>query len=135
MSQLAAEIKTTAEGHLLLLWERRVRYLFATPGSDAAQFVEAYARMKEVGGDGPIPVSAPHEMCTVSMAHGYAMVRGELRQFLFTLRWDGQRRRPANMTMGILMREAFMLPAGLGLESFGTQVSGRASPQISPSFN
>lgn len=87
MSQLAAEIKTTAEGHLLLLWERRVRYLFATPGSDAAQFVEAYARMKEVGGDGPIPVSAPHEMCTVSMAHGYAMVRGELRQFLFTLRW------------------------------------------------
>ena len=48
---------------------------------------------------------------------------------------DGQRRRPANMTMGILMRVVFMIPAGLGLESFSAQVSGRASPQISPSFN
>ncbi len=77
MSQHTAEIETTAEGLLLLLRKRGVRYLFATPGSDAAPFIEAYARMKAVGGEGPIPVSAPHEMCAVSMAHGYAMVTGE----------------------------------------------------------
>jgi acetolactate synthase-1/2/3 large subunit len=77
MSQNTVEIETTAEALLLLLRERGVRYLFATPGSDAAPLIEAYARMKAVGREGPVPIAAPHEMSAVSMAHGYTMVTGE----------------------------------------------------------
>jgi acetolactate synthase-1/2/3 large subunit len=77
MLQHTAEIESTAEAILLLLRERGIRYLFATPGSDAAPFIEAYARMKAVGRESPTPVAAPHEMCAVSMAHGYSMVAGE----------------------------------------------------------
>lgn len=70
------DVETAAEALLFMLRDRGIRYLFANPGTDAAPLIEALARLKALGRPAPIPVAAPHEMCAVSMAHGYAMVTG-----------------------------------------------------------
>ncbi|OGL59604.1 MAG: hypothetical protein A3I72_03400 [Candidatus Tectomicrobia bacterium RIFCSPLOWO2_02_FULL_70_19] len=70
------DVETAAEALLFMLRDRGIQYLFANPGTDAAPLIEAFARLKALGRPAPIPVVAPHEMCAVSMAHGYAMVTG-----------------------------------------------------------
>lgn len=71
------EIETAAEALLILLRERGIEYLFGNSGTDAAPLIEAYARLKTIEGPAPKPVTVPHEICAVSMAHGYAMVTGK----------------------------------------------------------
>ncbi len=71
--------KNVAEIFLRTLRRLNVRYLFGNTGTDAAPLVEAYARHGASDADRlPKPILATHETTAVSMAHGYAMVSGEL---------------------------------------------------------
>src|SRR5437870_2140737 len=71
-----ADIETTAEAYLELLAARGVEYFFGNAGTDFAPIVEAYARRHAHGQTLPRPLTVPHEVVAVSMAHGYAMVTG-----------------------------------------------------------
>ena len=69
-------IESTAEAYLELLAARGVEYLFANAGTDFAPLIEAYARRAAQGQTSPRPITVPHEVPAVAMAHGYAMVSG-----------------------------------------------------------
>src|SRR6266511_6157649 len=71
-----ASVETTAEAYLELLAARGVEYLFANAGTDFAPIIEAYARRGAQGQARPRPITVPHEVVAVGMAHGYAMVTG-----------------------------------------------------------
>src|SRR5437899_9737346 len=69
-----ADIETTAEAYLELLAARGVEYFFGNAGTDFAPIIEAYARRGAHGQLLPRPITVPHEVPAVAMAHGYAMV-------------------------------------------------------------
>src|SRR5205807_3519951 len=71
-----ASVGSVAEAYLELLAARGVEYFFANAGTDFAPLVEAYARRYAHGQTLPRPLTVPHEVVAVSMAHGYAMVTG-----------------------------------------------------------
>src|SRR5438132_9128543 len=76
-----ADIETTAEAYLELLAARGVEYFFGNAGTDFAPIIEAYARRGAHGHLLPRPITVPHEVPAVAMAHGYAMVtRSEERR-------------------------------------------------------
>ena len=67
---------TTAEAYLELLSLRGIDYFFANAGTDFISIVEAFASRMEEGRDRPQPVTVPHEIPLVSMAHGYYLATG-----------------------------------------------------------
>src|SRR5262247_3050054 len=69
-------VESTAEAYLELLAARGIDYFFANGGTDFGPIVEAYA--KRLAGELPVPrpVTVPHEITAVAMAHGYTMVTG-----------------------------------------------------------
>ena len=69
-------IESTAEAYLELLAARGVEYLFANAGTDFAPLIEAYAKRFATGQALPRPITVPHEVPAVAMAHGFAMVTG-----------------------------------------------------------
>ncbi|MGH7393446.1 MAG: thiamine pyrophosphate-binding protein, partial [Candidatus Rokuibacteriota bacterium] len=71
-----ASVESTAEAYLELLAARRVEYFFGNAGTDFAPIIEAYARREAQGQVLPRPMTVPHEIPAVAMAHGYAMVTG-----------------------------------------------------------
>ncbi len=71
-----AAVESTAEAYLELLAARGVEYLFANAGTDFAPVIEAYAKRDAQGQAAPRPITVPHEVPAVAMAHGYAMVSG-----------------------------------------------------------
>jgi acetolactate synthase-1/2/3 large subunit len=71
-----AAVESTAEAYLELLAARGVEYLFANAGTDFAPLIEAYAKRGAQGQTAPRPITVPHEIPAVAMAHGYAMVTG-----------------------------------------------------------
>ncbi|HEV8440706.1 MAG TPA: thiamine pyrophosphate-requiring protein [Methylomirabilota bacterium] len=71
-----ANVETTAEAYLELLAARGVEYFFANAGTDFAPIIEAYSRRMAQGQARPRPMTVPHEVVAVGMAHGYAMVTG-----------------------------------------------------------
>jgi acetolactate synthase-1/2/3 large subunit len=71
-----ASIESTAEAYLELLAARGVEYFFGNAGTDFAPIIEAYARRGAHGQLLPRPITVPHEVPAVAMAHGYAMVTG-----------------------------------------------------------
>src|SRR2546422_11004723 len=71
-----ADIETTAEADLELLAARGVEYFFGNAGTDFAPIIEAYARRGAHGQLLPRPITVPHEVPAVAMAHRYAMVTG-----------------------------------------------------------
>jgi len=74
--QKRAAVESTAEAYLELLAARGVEYLFANAGTDFAPLIEAYAKRGAQGQAAPRPITVPHEVPAVAMAHGYAMVTG-----------------------------------------------------------
>jgi acetolactate synthase-1/2/3 large subunit len=72
-----ASIESTADAYLELLAARGVDYLFANAGTDFAPLIEAYARRQASGLACPRPITVPHEIPAVAMAHGHAMVSGQ----------------------------------------------------------
>jgi acetolactate synthase-1/2/3 large subunit len=71
-----AAVESNAEAYLELLAARGVEYLFANAGTDFAPLIEAYAKRGAQGQTAPRPITVPHEIPAVAMAHGYAMVSG-----------------------------------------------------------
>src|SRR5918992_2198595 len=71
-----ASVESVAEAYLELLAARRVEYFFGNAGTDFAPLIEAYAQREAQGQVLPRPVTVPHEIPAVAMAHGYAMVTG-----------------------------------------------------------
>jgi acetolactate synthase I/II/III large subunit len=71
-----ATVESTADAYLELLAARGVEYFFANAGTDFAPIIEAYARRSAQGQASPRPVTVPHEVPAVAMAHGYTMVTG-----------------------------------------------------------
>src|SRR3972149_10257991 len=71
-----ANIESPAEAYLELLAARGVEYFFGNAGTDFAPIIEAYARRGAHGQLLPRPITVPHEVPAVAMAHGYAMVTG-----------------------------------------------------------
>ena len=71
-----AAVESTAEAYLELLAARGVEYLFANAGTDFAPLIEAYAKRGAQGQAAPRPITVPHEIPAVAMAHGYAMITG-----------------------------------------------------------
>jgi acetolactate synthase-1/2/3 large subunit len=69
-------VESTAEAYLELLAARGVEYLFANAGTDFAPLIEAYAKRTAQGQPLPRPLTVPHEVTAVAMAHGFAMVTG-----------------------------------------------------------
>lgn len=67
---------TVAEAYLELLSLRGIDCLFANPGTDFASIVEAFVIRQEQGKDRPRPLTIPHEIPLVSMAHGYYLATG-----------------------------------------------------------
>ena len=78
MAKLIA-IESTAEAYLEMLAARGVEYLFANAGTDFAPLIEAYAKRGAQGQALPRPITVPHEVPAVAMAHGYAMVTGRVQ--------------------------------------------------------
>src|SRR5512147_1067559 len=71
-----ATVESTADAYLELLAARGVEYFFANAGTDFAPLIEAYARRSAQGQRLPRPITVPHEVPAVAMAHGYTMVTG-----------------------------------------------------------
>jgi acetolactate synthase-1/2/3 large subunit len=71
-----ASIESTAEAYLELLAARGVEYFFGNAGTDFAPLIEAWARRFAHGQTLPRPMTVPHEVVAVAMAHGYAMITG-----------------------------------------------------------
>lgn len=71
-----AIVESTADAYLELLAARGVEYFFANAGTDFAPIIEAYARRGAQGQASPRPITVPHEVPAVAMAHGYTMVSG-----------------------------------------------------------
>jgi acetolactate synthase-1/2/3 large subunit len=71
-----ATVESTADAYLELLAARGVEYFFANAGTDFAPLIEAYSRRSAQGQASPRPITVPHEVPAVAMAHGYTMVTG-----------------------------------------------------------
>ena len=73
--QVPAE--TVAEAYLEVLAGRGIDYFFGSGGTDFGPLVEAYAKRMSAEQMLPRPITVPHEVTTVAMGHGYAMVTGK----------------------------------------------------------
>ena len=69
-------VESTAEAYLELLAARGVEYFFGNAGTDFAPIIEAFAKRGTEGQHLPRPLTIPHEVIAVGMAHGYTMVTG-----------------------------------------------------------
>src|SRR5260370_11797522 len=104
-----ATVESTADAYLELLAARGVEYFFANAGTDFAPLIEAYARRSAQGQASPRPITVPHEVPAVAMAHGYTMVTG-----------------PAQVVMGHVIVGAGHAP-GRGINAGRSQVPMRFS--------
>jgi acetolactate synthase-1/2/3 large subunit len=76
MTTRRATVESTAEAYLELLAARGVDYFIANAGTDFAPIIEAFAKRASTGQPTPKPLTVPHEVVAVAMAHGFAMVTG-----------------------------------------------------------
>lgn len=98
MTETGMRVETTADALLELMAARGVKYFFAGgTGTDFPPIVEAFAKRQAHGLNAPVPVAVVHEITTVSMAHGYAMVAGK-PQFAMVHTTVGT----ANATSGVI---------------------------------
>jgi acetolactate synthase-1/2/3 large subunit len=67
-------VESTAEAYIELLAARGVDYFFGNGGTDFGPIVDAYAKRLQLELPVPKPVTVPHEITAMAMAHGYAMV-------------------------------------------------------------
>jgi acetolactate synthase I/II/III large subunit len=76
MTMKRASVESTADAYIELLTARGVEYLFANAGTDFAPLIEAFAKRAATGQPSLRPLTIPHEVPAVAMAHGYTMVTG-----------------------------------------------------------
>jgi acetolactate synthase-1/2/3 large subunit len=73
---VTAAVSSTADAYLELLAARGVDYFFGNGGTDFGPIIDAYAKRRAAGQPVPEPITVPHEITAVAMAHGYSMVTG-----------------------------------------------------------
>ena len=76
LKKVRAKVENAAQAYLELLSLRGIEYFFANAGTDFASIVDAFARRLQQGKEFPRPVTVPHEIPLVSMAHGYYLATG-----------------------------------------------------------
>src|SRR5688500_6022208 len=74
--QKQVAVESVAEAYIELLAARGVDYFFANGGTDFGPIAEAYAKRLSTEAPVPKPVTVPHEITAVAMAHGYTMITG-----------------------------------------------------------
>ncbi|CAB1060970.1 hypothetical protein D1BOALGB6SA_5741 [Olavius sp. associated proteobacterium Delta 1] len=70
-------VATVAEAYLELLASRGIKYFFGNSGTDFAPIIEAFAKRDAEDNHAIVPITVPHEITAVAMAHGYTMVTGK----------------------------------------------------------
>ncbi len=60
-----------------MLSARGIKYFFGNGGTDFGPIVDAYAKRLDSETPVPTPITCPHEIPAVAMAHGYTMVTGK----------------------------------------------------------
>ncbi len=76
VNKVRVEVENTAQAYLELLSLRGIECFFANAGTDFASIVDGFARRLEQGREFPRPVTVPHEIPLISMAHGYYLATG-----------------------------------------------------------
>lgn len=76
LEKVRAKVETTAQAYLELLSLRGIEYFFGNSGTDFASIVDAFARRLGQEKEFPRPVTVPHEIPLISMAHGYYLTTG-----------------------------------------------------------
>src|SRR5438094_62307 len=71
-----AQVESTADAYVELLAARGVDYFFGNGGTDFGPIVDAFAKRISLEQPVPAPITCPHEITAVAMAHGYAMITG-----------------------------------------------------------
>jgi len=74
--QRTVSAESTADAYIELLAARGIDYLFGNGGTDFGPIIDAYARRLASELPVPTPVTVPHEITAVAMAHGFTMVSG-----------------------------------------------------------
>jgi len=74
--RVKVKAETVAQAYIELLSLRGVDCFFANAGTDFASIVDAFACRLEQGKELPRPVTVPHEIPLISMAHGYYLITG-----------------------------------------------------------
>ena len=74
--KIRVEVETVAQAYLELLSSRGIEYFFANSGTDFASIIDAFALRMAQGKEFPRPLTVPHEIPLVAMAHGYYLATG-----------------------------------------------------------
>lgn len=74
--KVKVDAENTAQAFLELLALRGIDCFFANAGTDFASIVDGFAKREKDGKTLPKPVTVPHEIPLISMAHGYYLVTG-----------------------------------------------------------
>ena len=69
-------VKTVGEALLELLEARGIEYFFGNSGTDFPAIIEAFAKGQAGGKKRLKPITVPHEITALAMAHGFAMLTG-----------------------------------------------------------
>ena len=72
-----ATVESVADAYLEILSARGIKYFFGNGGTDFGPIVDAYAKRMNSESPVPTPITCPHEITAVAMAHGYTMVTGK----------------------------------------------------------
>ena len=71
--------QNTAQAFLDLLSLRGIDCFFGNAGTDFASIVDAFSKRKKEGKKTPVPITVPHEIPLISMAHGYYLATGKVQ--------------------------------------------------------
>ena len=77
--KVKVNVENTAQAFLELLSLRGIDCFFGNAGTDFASIVDAFARREKEGKKTPKPVTVPHEIPLISMAHGYYLATGKVQ--------------------------------------------------------
>jgi len=75
-NKIKIDVENTAQAFLELLSLRGIDCFFGNAGTDFASIVDGFAKREMQGEKTPKPVTVPHEIPLISMAHGYYLVTG-----------------------------------------------------------
>ncbi|MGD9161342.1 MAG: thiamine pyrophosphate-requiring protein [Desulfobacteraceae bacterium] len=79
IKKTGVNVENTAQAFLELLALRGIDCFFGNAGTDFASIVDAFARREKECKKTPWPVTIPHEIPLISMAHGYYLVTGRVQ--------------------------------------------------------
>jgi acetolactate synthase-1/2/3 large subunit len=79
IKKVEVNTENTAQAFLELLALRGIDCFFGNAGTDFASIVDAFARREKEGKKIPKPVTVPHEIPLISMAHGYYLATGRVQ--------------------------------------------------------